>query len=177
MKSSCSTRDVVVSQESAASVDLFELRGSQHHNPTMLREQTSYKRCPPPSHEDIKAVAHMRIADAAILLGVKESKLRILSRATGFPRWPGRKLKAVISQVKGKATGTTNTMMRAVGSYEVKRSGEKGHSASDNTDNADALCIDGEVVYPAQTQPSSCFREDNDLLMLASVACERGHLL
>lgn len=53
-----------------------------------------------PSHDDIKAVAHMRIADAAQALGIKEAKLRTLSRQVGFRRWPGRKLSSVLNQAK-----------------------------------------------------------------------------
>jgi RWP-RK domain len=53
-----------------------------------------------PSLEAIKAVAHMRIADAAQVLGIKEAKLRTLSRLVGFKRWPGRKLSSVIYQAK-----------------------------------------------------------------------------
>lgn len=53
-----------------------------------------------PSHDQIKAVAHMRIADAAQVLGIKEANLRALSRVVGFKRWPGRKLSSVINQAK-----------------------------------------------------------------------------
>lgn len=55
-----------------------------------------------PSHDEIKAVAHMRIADAAQALGIKEAKLRTLSRQVGFKRWPGRKLSSVLNQAKVK---------------------------------------------------------------------------
>lgn len=53
-----------------------------------------------PSMEDIQGVAHMRMVDAAKVLGIKESKLRYMSRHAGFARWPGRKIKAKLNHFK-----------------------------------------------------------------------------
>lgn len=47
-----------------------------------------------PSIEEVKAVAHMKHADAAQFLGVTESKLRKLSLKAGFKRWPARRLQS-----------------------------------------------------------------------------------